>query len=101
MSNTSNLPNIPPQIFTLSATAIGYLLVEQLNQTEQDAIGNWFQLIGQILETNSSYPIQNNTNNNSNNQENNSNNTGAAIAALNKTLNAIKEELENLKKYNL
>lgn len=97
MPNSTNLPNIPPQIFTLSATAIGYLLVEQLNQTEQDAIGNWFQLIGQILETNSSYPIQNNTNNNSNNS---SNDTDAAIAALNKTLNAIKEELENLKKYN-
>lgn len=97
MPNSTNLPNIPPQIFTLSATAIGYLLVEQLNQIEQDAIGNWFELIGQILETNSAYPVQNSSNNNFNNS---SNDTDAAIAALNKTLNAIKEELENLKKYN-
>lgn len=100
MSNTTNLPNIPPQIFTLSATAIGFLLIEQLTQTEQDAIGNWFELIGQILETNSAYPTQNNSNNNSNNSNSSNVDTDAAIAALNKTLNAIKEELENLKKYN-
>lgn len=100
MSNTTNLPNIPPQIFTLSATAIGFLLIEQLNQTEQDAIGNWFELIGQILETNSAYPVQNNSNNNSNNSNSSNVDTDAAIAALNKTLNAIKKELENLKKYN-
>ena len=101
----SKLPNISPQIFTLTGTAIGFILIEQLNQTEQNAIGNWLQLIGQMLETNAAYPVQDNNNNSNNDTNSNSsstdNDTDAAIAALNKTLNAIKEELENLKKYNL
>lgn len=90
----SKLPNIPPKIFTLSATTIGFLLVEELDQTQQDAIGNWFELIGQILETNASYTPTQTSNPNLNNDIN------SAIDTINKTLNTIKKELEELKKYN-
>lgn len=35
-----SLPNIPPKIFTLSAVALGYLLIDDLTANEQNALGN-------------------------------------------------------------
>ena len=48
------VPNISATSFTLSATVIGFVLIEELNANEQNALGNWFMLIGQVLCTNSS-----------------------------------------------
>lgn len=90
----SKLPNISPKVFTLSATAIGYLLLDELNQTEQNAIGNWLMLIGQILETNAAYQVHQTTNTNQ------SYDINSTINALKKTLNTIEKELQDIKKYN-
>lgn len=55
--------NINPNEFTLSAIVIGYILCENLNTNEQNALGNWFELLGQVLETSSAQRqlLQNNT----------------------------------------
>lgn len=48
-------PNLDPKIYTLSATLIGFALIDNFNANEQNAIGNWFITIGQILENNSAW----------------------------------------------
>lgn len=59
-----------PRIYTLSAVIIGYALIGNYTATEQNALANWFLLIGQILETNSGFQqIINNRNNNTQNQD--------------------------------
>lgn len=89
----SNLPEVSPKSFTISAMAVGYILISTLTSTEQSALGNWFMLVGQILCTNGSYQFNGE-------QDILNNKTPSTADMLNKTLNAIKEELENLKKYN-
>lgn len=49
------LPNIPPKLFTLSAVALGYLLIDDLSANEQNALGNWLMLTAQVLCTNAYY----------------------------------------------
>lgn len=48
-------PNIDPKVSTLAAVVIGFALIGDLNASEQNAIGNWFITIGQILENNSAF----------------------------------------------
>lgn len=49
------IPNIDPQLSTLTAVLIGFALIGDLSANEQNAIGNWFITIGQILENNSAF----------------------------------------------
>ena len=46
------LPNIPPKLFSISAVAIGYLLIDDTTANEQNALGNWLMLVAQVLSTN-------------------------------------------------
>lgn len=46
-------PNTPAPIFDLSAIIIGFILIDECTPAEQNSIGNWFMLIGQVLCTNS------------------------------------------------
>ena len=48
-------PNIDPKISTLSAVVIGFALIDHFTASEQNALGNWFITIGQILENNSAF----------------------------------------------
>lgn len=48
-------PNIDPKIYNLSAVIIGFALISNFSAAEQNAIGNWFITIGQILENNSAW----------------------------------------------
>ncbi len=48
-------PNIDPRLSTLSAVVIGFALISDFTASEQNAIGNWFITIGQILENNSAF----------------------------------------------
>lgn len=45
-------PNIHPTTYNLIAVAVGLVLVGDLNANEQNSLGNWFELLGQYLETN-------------------------------------------------
>lgn len=38
--------------YTLSATIIGFLLIDDLTAAEQNALGGWLMLVAQILQTN-------------------------------------------------
>lgn len=42
-------------IYTLSSIIVGYFLSINKNALEQNALGNWFMTVGQILETNAAY----------------------------------------------
>ena len=49
------LPNIPPKLFSISAVAIGYLLIDDTTANEQNALGNCLMLVAQVLSTNAFY----------------------------------------------
>lgn len=49
------IPNIPPKLFSLSAIAVGYLLIDDTTALEQNALGNWLMLVAQVLCTNGFY----------------------------------------------
>ena len=49
------LPNVPPKLFSISAVAIGYLLIDDSTANEQNALGNWLMLVAQVLSTNAFY----------------------------------------------
>lgn len=48
---TDLLNQLTPFEFSLLATITGYVLASNLNYNEQNALGNWFELVGQILLT--------------------------------------------------
>lgn len=48
-------PDIDPKIYILTAAIIGFALLDEFTANEQNAIGNWFMLVGQIMETNSAF----------------------------------------------
>lgn len=85
------IPDIPPKLFSLSAVAIGYLLIDDTTATEQNALGNWLMLVAQILCTNAYYKqlqIERKSSESDINVE-------ELIKKMNKALNT---ELDNLKK---
>ncbi len=43
--------SLTPFEFTTLATVIGYLLSLSLTTAEQNSLGNWFELVGQIILT--------------------------------------------------
>ena len=85
-----SLPNIPPKLFTLSAVALGYLLIDDLTANEQNALGNWLMLTAQVLCTNALYKQVEAERRNGPNNFN--------VETLEKMIYALKKELEELKK---
>lgn len=49
-----DLFNLNPKVSTALCVLIAYLLIEDYNTSEQNAIGNWLMLIAQALITNAS-----------------------------------------------
>ena len=47
------------KIFTTLAFLIGLALIDELDSSEQNALGGWFMLIGQTLSTNGSLNFKN------------------------------------------
>lgn len=94
------IPNIPAKAFSFSAVVVGYLLIDDLTANEQNALGNWLMLTAQVLSTNAFYQqVQQERGRNSGGQNNNQNswNTDREIAMLKKMVNALNQEIENLK----
>ena len=48
-------PDLDPKIYNISAIIIGLSLVGNFSAAEQNAIGNWFMTIGQVLENNAAW----------------------------------------------
>lgn len=51
----SIIPDVSPKVFSFSAVAVGYLLIDDLTANEQNALGNWLMLTAQVLCTNAYY----------------------------------------------
>ena len=90
----SKLPNVPPKIFSLSAVAVGYLLIDDLTANEQNALGNWLMLTAQVLCTNAFYKQVQQERSTSTNQPN----TEQTIQMIQKMIDAMSKEIDNLKK---
>lgn len=93
------LKNINANEFTTIAFVIGLLLIDDLTPAEQNSVGNWFMLIGQVLATNASQQqVINNANKTSSssnthivNDNNFDNNTD--IESLKKAVEVINQKL--------
>lgn len=84
-----SLPNIPPKLFTLSAVALGYLLIDDLTSNEQNALGNWLMLTAQVLCTNAFYKQV---------QAERATSQNINVETLEKMVCALKKEIDELKK---
>lgn len=49
-----DLRNLNPRVYTISAVIVGLLLIDDLDTYEQNALGNWLYLVGQIMISNAS-----------------------------------------------
>lgn len=88
------IPDVSPKTFTLSAVIIGYLLIDDTTANEQNALGNWLMLIAQVLCTNAFYKQVQQERSTSTNQPN----TEQTIQMIQKMIDAMSKEIDNLKK---
>ena len=97
----SLIPNIPPKLFSGSAVAVGYLLIDDLTANEQNALGNWLMLVAQVLSTNAFYKqvmMERGLDNEYTNESNSNNkNNDADIRILEKMIEAMEEEISKLR----
>ena len=87
------IPNTTPELFSLSAVIVGYLLIDDMTANEQNALGNWLMLVGQLVSTNAYYAAvvsERNGKNNFNNQD--------TLRMLEKMLKALEKEVNDIKK---
>ena len=89
------IPNIPPKLFSLSAVAVGYLLIDDTTANEQNALGNWLMLVAQILCTNAFYKQVMQERGLDNNSKQTNEDT---IIMMQKMMDALKKEIDELKK---
>ena len=91
------LPNVPPKLFTLSAVAVGYILLDDATANEQNALGNWLMLVAQLLCTNAFYRQvreERRLETNKAKQNTNQNTKEETIEMLEKLQKAIEKELK-------
>ncbi len=92
------VPSVSAPIYTSSAFAIGLLLCDDLTPAEQNSLGNWFMMIGQVLCTNSA---QQQLLNNRNKSSTSYNSHIINDNDLMNSANNIKKEINNIfSKYN-
>ena len=93
------IPNVSPKSFTFSAVIIGYLLIDDTTANEQIALGNWLMLIAQVFCTNAYFKqVQQERGIDTSGQNQTSMNNEETIAMMQKMINAINKEIEELKK---
>lgn len=96
------IPNIPPKLFTISAVGVGFILLDDTTANEQNALGNWLMLVAQTLCTNAFYmQVQNERNSNNptnNNVRESTLNKSDTILMMEKMINALNKEIDELKK---
>ena len=93
------IPDTNPKLFSLSAVVVGYLLIDDLTANEQNALGNWLMLVGQLVSTNAYYAavVAERKNNNLNNKKNNMSDRDT-LKMLEKMLKVLEREVNELKK---
>ncbi len=91
------IPNTTPKIFSLSAVLVGYLLIDDMTANEQNALGNWLMLVGQLVSTNAYYAAVVAERKNSNQKDLKEDNIDT-LKMLEKMVKALQSEIETLKK---
>lgn len=101
------LPNVPAKVFSLSAIAVGYILIDDLTANEQNALGNWLMLVAQVLSTNAFYravmqerglePKGSTESGKNNTYTNSSNDDESTIVMLQKMICALQKEVNEIK----
>lgn len=96
------IPSTPANIYTLSAVVIGYILLNDSTPAEQNSLGNWFMLIGQVLCTNSAQQqvINNRTGTSTTSNQHIINDTFGSDYTINnieKVIRAMQQEINNIK----
>lgn len=89
----SKLPDVPPKLFSLSAVAVGYLLLDDLTANEQNALGNWLMLTAQVLCTNAFYKQVQAERQNMNGMSNED-----TIRMMERMIHALQKEMNDIKK---
>lgn len=90
------LPNVSAKVFSLSAIVVGYLLIDDLTAKEQNALGNWLMLVAQVISTNAFYKeVQ--LERQETQEANREPTTEDTIEILEKMINALSKEVEELK----
>lgn len=51
MSLTDRFFDLPPEVLCALGTLLGFALTGKLSYAQQNTLGNWLQLIGQLLDT--------------------------------------------------
>lgn len=98
------IPDISPKLFSFSAVAIGYILIDDLTANEQNALGNWLMLVAQVLCTNAFYKQVEAERNGTipitpNNSEKEPYTSGQdTLIMMQKMVDALKKEIEEIKK---
>ena len=90
------MKKLPPKVSTLSAVAVGYILLDDSTYVEQNALGNWLMLIAQVLCTNAYFKQLQTQNVSNSNYDPDSNED--TIKMLKKLIDALPKEVESLKK---
>lgn len=88
------MKNISPQLYTLSAVAVGFILTEDNNADRQNAIGNWLMLVSQLICTNAYFVALRDSNNLSSSGMSDDD----TIDMLYKMKDALEKEIAELKK---
>lgn len=81
--------------FTLTAVVVGLLIIPNLNAKQQNDLGNWLMLVGQVLCTNAARIAILKSNDSSSNTPTNE----ELIRMFEETRNALAKEIEELKRY--
>ena len=88
------------KLITITAFLIGYVLIDRLNSNEQNALGNFFMLIGQTLCTSGSENFRRECSNqfsHSNSRENTELSREELIQALGRARDVFCEEIDKIK----
>ena len=99
----SLIPNISPELFSFSAVAVGYFLIDDATANEQNALGNWLMLTAQVLCTNAYYQqlqAERGINIRSTNTQFTQSNFAYSkndIVMLTKIINAMQKEIDEIK----
>lgn len=75
------------KILTTLAFVLGYILIDNLSSTEQNALGNWLMLVSQTLCTNGSYTF---------NKEWKSQNGGSDKVDVKSMMNKFKDSVDKM-----
>lgn len=90
------IPNLDPFSFTGTAVILGYLLTNEFTIDEQAALGAWFNVIGDILASNSAWAAVLEVRATVVNDDTDKDDEKEDLDVLNQAIDKLKESIEKL-----